>query len=218
MMKVKKMGRFILKFNRTNLLKRIPLALFIPILLVGCFRGTPSEKPAIHLNPNMDDQERYDPQEKSPFFADGRVMRDLVEGTVARGELNEDDAYFRGKDENGNYLKIIPVEVTMALMTRGQERYDIYCSPCHSKAGDGKGIVPKRGFLPPPSFFQENVLAFDDGYIYNVIANGVRNMPAYRKQIPVNDRWAIVAYVRALQKTHTATANDVPKDKLKELN
>lgn len=212
------MGRFILKFNRTNILKRIPLALFVPILLVGCFRGTPSEKPAIHLNPNMDDQERYDPQEKSPFFADRRVMRDLVEGTVARGELNEDDAYYHGKDENGNYLKTIPLDVTMTLMSRGQERYNIYCSPCHSKAGDGKGIVPKRGFLPPPSFFKENVLAFDDGYIYHVIANGVRNMPAYRKQIPVNDRWAIVAYVRALQKTHTATANDVPKDKLKELN
>jgi mono/diheme cytochrome c family protein len=218
MMRVNKMERLILKSDRNNLFKPLSLLVLLSFILVGCFRGTPSEKPAIHFNPNMDDQGRYDPQEKSEFFADGRVMRELVEGTVARGELNEDDAYFLGKDEKGNHLKTIPVNVTQALMSRGQERYNIFCAPCHSRAGDGKGIVPKKGFLPPPSFFQENVLAFDDGYIYEVIKNGVRNMPAYRKQIPVNDRWAIVAYVRALQRTQTATINDIPKDKLKELN
>ncbi|KAA3611349.1 MAG: cytochrome c [Calditrichaeota bacterium] len=212
------MGRFILKLNIKKWLKQVLSLVVLPLIFVGCFRGTPSEKPAIHLNPNMDDQQRYDPQEESEFFADGLTMRPLVEGTVARGELNEDDAYYRGRDENGNYLKTIPMEVTHGLMARGQERYDIFCAPCHSRSGDGKGIVPKRGFLPPPSFFQENVLAFDDGYIYEVINNGVRNMPAYRKQIPVNDRWAIVAYVRALQRTQTATVEDLPKDKLNELN
>lgn len=217
-MKVNKIERFILSFNIKNLLRLVSILIVSLLILVSCFRGTPSEKPAIHLNPNMDDQERYDPQEKSEFFADGMVMRDLIDGTVARGELNEDDAYYRGKDEAGNFLKTIPVPVTKALMLRGQQRYNIFCAPCHGKAGNGKGIVAKRGFLPPPSFFQENVLAFDDGYIYDVINNGVRNMPAYRKQIPVNDRWAIVAFVRALQRTQTATADDIPKDKLKELN
>jgi mono/diheme cytochrome c family protein len=104
-------------------------------------------------------------------------------------------------------------------MARGQERYNIFCAPCHSLAGDGKGIVPKRGFLPPPSFFAEHVLDFTDGYIYEVITKGVRNMPSYKKQIPnVEDRWAIVAYVRALQRTQTATINDIPKEKLNDLN
>jgi len=212
------MGRLILNSSIKNMLRLITLFVMLPLFFTGCFRGTPSEKPAIHLNPNMDDQQRYDPQEKSSFFADGRTMRELNEGTVARGELNEDNAYYRGMDDKGVYLKTIPVPVTKELMLRGQERYDIFCAPCHSRAGDGKGIVPKRGFLPPPSFFAENVLAFDDGYLYNVVSNGVRNMPAYKKQIPVNDRWAIIAYVRALQRTQTATANDIPKDKLKELN
>ena len=212
------MGKFELKIKTKDLLKPVSILIVFSFILVSCFRGTPSEKPAIHLNPNMDDQNRYDPQEESSFFADGRAMRDLVEGTVARGELNADDAYYRAMDKDGKWLKTIPAHVTIDFMKRGQERYNIFCAPCHSKAGDGKGIVIKRGFLPPPSFYQENVLAFDDGYIYNVISNGVRNMPAYKKQIPVNDRWAIVAYVRALQRTQTATKDDIPQDKLKELN
>ena len=111
-MKGNKMGRFILNLNSKNLFKQASILLVVPLILIGCFRGTPSEKPAIHLNPNMDDQQRYDPQEKSIFFADGRTMRELVDGTVARGELNEDDAYYRGMDENGVFLKTIPLLVT----------------------------------------------------------------------------------------------------------
>ena len=207
-----------MKSNWKNYLKT-GLSLFIVMLVAfSCLRGQPSEKPAIHLNPNMDDQNRYDPQEKSNFFADHRVMRIPPEGTIARGELREDDAFYMGKDANGEFIAKIPVLVTYQLMHRGQERYNIYCAPCHSRAGDGKGIVPKRGFLPPPSFHQDKIREFADGYIFNVITNGVRNMPAYRKQIPVNDRWAIVAYVRALQRTQNATAGDVPKDKINELN
>ncbi len=217
-MRGNKMGRLILNLNIKRMLKLFALLLIVPLLFVGCFRGTTSDKPAIHLNPNMDDQQKYDPQEKSTFFADGRTMRDLVEGTVARGELNEDDAFYRGKTENGDFVKSIPVEVTSKLLSRGEERYNIFCAPCHNKSGDGDGIVAKRGFMRPPSLFQENVVAFDDGYIYDVINNGVRIMPAYRKQIPVNDRWAIVAYVRALQKEQKATAQVIPKDKQNELN
>jgi len=210
-------GRLQVKTHFKKYVKTAMLLLTFAVFL-SCLRGTPSEKPAVHLNPNMDDQNRYDPQEESKFFADKRVNRDLVDGTVARGELHNDDAYYMGVDSSGNNLKTIPIEVTKEVMLRGQERYNIYCAPCHSMAGDGKGIVPKRGFLPPPTFHQEKVRAFEDGYIYQVISNGVRNMPAYKKQIPVHDRWAIVAYVRALQRTQNASQNDIPTDKLNELN
>ena len=211
------MENIILKSKDMHAIKIKAVLLIISFLMVSCFQGTPSEEPPIHLNPNMDDQERYDAQEKSPFFKDGREMRMPVEGTVARGELNENDAIYLGKDAKGNYVSRIPLEVTHKFIHRGQQRFNIYCAPCHSRAGDGKGIVVKRGFLPPPSFHEQKVINFADGYIYDVISNGVRNMPDYKKQIPVMDRWAIVAYVRALQKTQMATINDIPKDKLNEL-
>ncbi len=213
-----KMGKITLKIYIKKQIKQITALSFASLLMCSCFQGTPSDKPAIHLNPNMDDQERYDALEKSPFFADGRVNRMPVEGTIARGDYYEDDAYALGKDSRGNFINLIPVKVTGTLMKRGQERYNIFCAPCHSRTGNGKGIVVKRGFLPPPSFHQENVVNFKDGYIFDVISNGVRNMPAYRKQIPIADRWAIVGYVRALQRTQNATLNDIPKDKLNELN
>lgn len=218
-MKSNNMKKYVTKNEFKMQMKPMLFGMLALLALTGCFRGTPSEEPAIHLNPNMDDQLRYDPQEKSNFFSDGRTMRDITKGTVARGALNEDDALYLGTDANGAYIKYIPIKLNDAIMARGKERYDIFCAPCHAFSGDGKGIVVQRGFLPPPSFFQENVLAFDDGYIYEVITKGVRNMPQYRKQIPdVNDRWAIVAYVRALQKTQTATKADLPKEKLNELN
>ena len=181
------MNKLILEIKSSMYFKSLFL-LGITLVLAGCFRGTPSDKPAIHLNPNMDDQDRYDPQEESKFFADHRTMRMPVEGTVARGELYEDDSVYRGLDKNGNYVSTVPLEVTHKFMERGQQRYNIYCAPCHSKAGDGKGIVVKRGFLPPPDFHSEKVINFADGYIYEVISNGVRNMPDYKKQIPVEDR------------------------------
>ncbi len=190
----------------------------LSVTMMSCMRGKPSEKPPIHLNPNMDDQARYDAMEASPFFADGRAMRMPPEGTVARDDFHENDALFYGKDEKGNFVKRIPVEVTEALMTRGQERYNIFCAPCHSKAGDGNGIVPKRGFLRPPSFHQQNIIDYTDGQLFDIISNGIRNMPAYRKQIfNVNDRWAIVAYVRALQRTQNAKLADIPADKVNQL-
>ncbi len=121
----------------------------LSVTMMSCMRGKPSEKPPIHLNPNMDDQARYDAMEASPFFADGRAMRMPPEGTVARDDFHENDALFYGKDEKGNFVKRIPVEVTEALMTRGQERYNIFCAPCHSKAGDGNGIVWTHHPLQP---------------------------------------------------------------------
>lgn len=183
----------------------------------GCFRGMPSDKPPIHLNPNMDNQPKYKAQESSAFFENGSVMRLNIEGTVARGELYEDVEYFTGKDSRGEYLKRVPVKVDLDLLKRGQERFNIFCSPCHSRIGNGRGIIVKRGLMPPPSFHDERIVAYPDGQYYDIIANGIRNMPSYRYQVPVNDRWAIVAFMRALQRSQNANQSDMPNDTLKSL-
>ncbi|MDX9758860.1 MAG: cytochrome c, partial [Bacteroidota bacterium] len=177
------------------------------ILLAGC-RGTISEQPPIHPNPNMDTQEKLVPQRASAFFVDGSSMRTPPEGTVARGELREDAAYFTGKNDDGSYVAM-PFVVNAADRARGAERYMIYCQPCHGAAGDGKGVIadPKYRYpIPPTSYLTQPILDAADGYLYEVIANGVRSMPSYRQQIPVRDRWLIVAHVRALQQRGNETA------------
>ena len=188
------------------------------ILYSGCFQGTPSENTPIHLNPNMDKQQKYIPFQKSNFFKNGSGMRMPVPGTVARGNLREDDAYFAGKNKDGSFIKTNPLEITMDVLERGQQRFNIYCAPCHDQTGAGQGIVIKKGFLPPPSFHLDRIRVFPNGYYYDVITNGIRNMPSYKAQIPVNDRWAIVAYVRALQRSQNATLKDVPEDIRSEIN
>ncbi len=187
------------------------------LLLTGCKQGQVSEKPPIHLNPNMDTQQKYMPQRASKFFADGMVNRMPVKGTVAVTEGFEDTRYYFGKDEAGKPVNQAPVPFTMERLTRGQQRFNIYCAPCHGLNGNAKGIVVDRGFLPPPTFHQDKVRQYPDGHIFDVITNGFKNMPSYKHQIPVADRWAIVGYVRALQRSQNATAADVPADTLKQL-
>ncbi len=200
----------------TKIMSIIPLLL--AVMAMGC-RGKPFEKPPIHPNPNMDTQNRYNPQSSSDFFADGMTMRMPVPGTVAQGELNENSAYYRGVDDQGNFVTDNPVELTDELLHRGQARYNIYCSPCHSRVGDGKGIITQYKYpIPPTSFHSDIVRQMDDGYFFNVITNGVRNMPSYKHQIPVDDRWAIVAYVRALQHSQNASLSDIPVAERQELN
>lgn len=184
------------------------------LLISGCYQGRPSKNEPIHLNPNMDHQQKVRPQSESNFFADGSGMRIPPEGTVARGRLRADDKYYTGKDENGNFVKGYPepVDYNLDLILRGQNRFNIYCSPCHGRVGNGKGIVPARGMLPPPSFHEERILKFDEGQIFDVITNGVRNMPPYKYQIPVEDRWAIISYFRTLQRSQNATINDIPEN------
>lgn len=191
--------------------------LAIPVVVAllagaGCYQGKPSEKPPIHINPSMDNQPKYLPQSASQFFVDGASMRLPVPGTVARGDLREDDALYRGVDANGQPVLKNPLPITMDLLRRGQERYNIYCSPCHSRIGDGRGIVVKKGMLPPPNFHTDQVRQYPDGHFFQVISNGIRNMPAYGPQIAVKDRWAIVAYVRALQRSQHAKLDDLPED------
>jgi mono/diheme cytochrome c family protein len=196
------------------------VALFGTLLLAGC-RGTLSEKPPIHPNLNMDFQERFDPQEPNPFFADGRAMRPPVPGTVARGMLKDDTRFYLGRTASGDFVQQMPVPLTAALLQRGQERYDIFCSVCHGRAGDGQGIIMtgNYGYTPAPSYHDETVRQrmAADGYVYNVITNGVRTMPGYAQQVPVADRWAIVAYIRALQRSQNAAAADVPPDVLTDI-
>ncbi len=183
------------------------------LALVGCYQGQPSQDTPIHLNPNMDNQERYDPQSSSSFFADGATMRTPPAGTVARGLLHEDSVYFTGMVHDTTPVRLSPLPTTLDLLKRGQQRYDIYCSPCHSKIGDGKGMTVQRGLNPPPpSFHDERLVQAADGHFFNVITNGIRNMPPYKYQVPIEDRWAIVAYIRALQRSQHATDRDVPPE------
>ena len=187
------------------------LCLAALVAVAGC-RGMRSEDPPIHPNLNMDYQEKFQPQEANPFFADNAAMRPPVPGTVARGFLAEDPAFYQGRTPSGEYTGEMPVPATRELQLRGQERYDIFCTVCHGQAGFGQGIIMtgNYGYTPAPSYHEERLREASDGYLYDVITNGVRNMPGYAQQIPVADRWAIVAYVRALQRSQNATEEDIP--------
>lgn len=198
--------------------------LVVGVALAGLFgcRGEPSDQPPVHLNPNMDTQDKYKPYRGSDFFEDGRAMRSPPANTVPYGHvanagfqsadmLAEDDAYHLGYDAIGadgepQWVTTIPVKPSMELMRRGQQRYDIYCAPCHDHAGGGKGPVTLRGWpVPVPSYHDDRLKQMSVGQIYKAIAYGVNNnnMPSYAQQIGVADRWAIVAYVRALQLSQT---------------
>jgi len=147
----------------------------------------------------MDRQPRHASQSQSEFFYDGASMSAPVPGTVARGELIEDTPFFTGKDDAGEFVTSIPMEIDESRRARGKERFEIYCAPCHTVKGTGKGILYKMGKVPTPSFRDEKRLALTDGKIFDTITNGTPLMPSYRYPIPVEDRWAIVAHVRGLQ-------------------
>ena len=160
---------------------------------------------------DMHVQPRENPLSRSDFFADHRSARPPVEGTIARGQLHEDTYFYTGKIGN-NPGDVMPFPVTKEVLARGQERYNIYCAPCHSRVGDGKGFVPSRGFSRmPPSFHDARLEKAPLGYFFDVITNGFGIMPDYASQIPTEDRWKIIAYVRALQLSQNATMADVPQ-------
>ncbi len=159
---------------------------------------------------DMQDQPKYKPLQQSRFFPDGRSARPIPANTIARGEMNDDDAVHSG-EANGTPLDVIPIPVNIALLHRGQDRYNIYCSPCHGYVGDGDGMVARRGFRAPADFHTERLREVPPGYIFEVITDGYGAMGDYKSQITSpQDRWAIVAYVRALQLARNATVNDVP--------
>ncbi|MGM0577296.1 MAG: c-type cytochrome [Myxococcota bacterium] len=203
------------------------------VALLGC-RGTTSAEPPVHLNPNMDWQQYVEAQERNNFFADERGMRPPVEGTVARASvepteddehLAADDHLYRGRDgeaeeglPHGRLVDDLPdqIELDEALVERGRERYNVFCAPCHSESGDGDGIVAERGLqVEPTSYHSDELRAMPLGYFFDVITHGVRTMEPYAAQIPVEDRWAIAVWVRALQVSHAVPEAQVPADQRK---
>lgn len=225
-------------------------SLFIALclLLVGC-------------GGQMGDQPRYEPLEYSDFFPNGRSSRDLVAGTVARGQLRDDELLYTGRmgqaatnlapgaaggdtavatpaagegaaqegasatappgggrqQAQPEHADLFPFPVTVEVLARGQERYNIFCAPCHDQVGSGNGIIVRRGYSRPPSFHIERLREAPAGHFYDVITNGYGAMPTYAPQVPVRDRWAIVAYIRALQLSQNATLDDVPADQRGQL-
>ena len=158
---------------------------------------------------DMHDQPKFKPYAKSDFFADRRASRPLVDGTIARGHLREDAVLYTGKAA-GKPVDVFPYAVSAAGMARGQERFDIFCSPCHGRTGAGDGMIVQRGYRKPPTFHQDRLRQAAPGYTFDVITNGFGAMPDYAQQIPVRDRWAIVAYIKALQRSQHATLDQVP--------
>lgn len=165
----------------------------------------------------MHDQPKYIPLRESTFFSDDRSARPLVAGTVARGQLRSDALLYTGK-QGGKDADVFPFPIDDAVMARGQERFNIYCSPCHGRTGQGDGMVVRRGYRRPPTFHQDRLREAPVGHFFDVITNGFGAMPDYAAQVRVEDRWAVIAYVRALQLSEHATPADVPADHRGELN
>jgi mono/diheme cytochrome c family protein len=166
---------------------------------------------------DMHDAPRYEAYEASASFTDGRASRSAPTGTVARGWLREDEALYTGKI-NGQPVEAVPFAITHADLKRGQERFNIYCSPCHGRLGDGNGMVVQRGLRQAASYHQDRLRQERIGYFYDVITNGFGAMQGYAEQVPVRDRWLIASYVRALQFSQNASVNDVPADRRSELD
>jgi mono/diheme cytochrome c family protein len=172
----------------------------VSAILMGCARL------------DMQDQPKYKPQRASEFFADGRDGRPEVPGTVARGTLDEDSVYYTGKDAKGDDVDAFPLVVDKALIQRGQQRYDIYCSPCHGAIGNGLGMIVRRGFKQPPSYHIDRLRNAPVGHFFDVMTNGYGAMLNYAAQVQPRDRWAIAAYIRALQYSQNANINDLPAE------
>jgi mono/diheme cytochrome c family protein len=173
--------------------------------LVLCLLGA-----GVACRQDMQDQPKYIPLRPSSFFADGRSERPLIAGTVARGHLDDDVLFYTGKGPDGKPSNEFPFPVTKDVIERGQNRFDIYCTPCHGRLGNGDGMIVRRGYRKPPSYHIDRLRQAPNGYIYDVITNGFGAMPDYAAQIQPRDRWAIVSYVRALQTMENASINDVP--------
>jgi mono/diheme cytochrome c family protein len=165
---------------------------------------------------DMHNQPRYKPLAGTDFFGDGRSARPVVEGTVARGHLRIDKARYTGKVGDAD-VETFPFPITKADVLRGQERFNIYCAPCHSRIGDGNGMVVRRGFRQAASYHTEKLRNAPVGHFFDVITNGFGAMPSYASRVEPDDRWRIAAYIRVLQLSENASIEDVPPDKRAEL-
>ena len=178
-------------------------AVIVLLVLMGCRQ-------------DMHDQAKLEPMEESQFWGDERASRPLVEGTVARGQLRDDDLLYTGK-RGTEFINEFPLTLTEEMVKRGQERFNIYCTPCHDAVGTGNGMIVQRGFKRPPSLHIDRLRQAQHGYFYDVITNGFGSMSGYAEQMPVNDRWAVTAYIRALQLSQHAELQDVPEEQRKKL-
>jgi len=158
---------------------------------------------------DMQIQPRYDPLAETNFFSDHRAARPMVEGTVARGHMTIDEARYTGKID-GELVDQFPIPIAKADIERGENRFNIYCTPCHGHLGDGNGMVVLRGFRQPPSYYDDRLVHAPVGHFFDVITNGYGAMPSYASRVQTDDRWRIVAYIRALQLSESATVADVP--------
>lgn len=164
----------------------------------------------------MSQQPYYDPYEASDFFADGKSARLPVEGTVARGHLATDEHLYTGRVD-GELVDAYPFEITEAVLARGRERFDIYCSPCHARSGRGNGIVVRRGYRAPPSFLDPKFAELPVGHYVDVMTRGFGAMPSYAAQVSPRDRWSIAAYVQALQLSQSVDISQLPPERQAEL-
>ena len=165
---------------------------------------------------DMHDQPKYRPLRGSELFADKRSARPLVEGTVARGSLREDTAFYTGKTANG-FVTELPLPLSAELLARGRSQFQVFCSPCHGQTGRGDGMIVQRGFKAPSSYHVDRLRQMPVGYFYDVITIGFGAMSDYAAQVPPKDRWAIAAYIKALQLSQYAPASEVPEDRRAEL-
>ncbi len=189
---------------------------WLPLALIARNWVTRSDRPRVHIFQDMDKQPKFKSQEVNPIFADGRAMRPVVPGTVARGRLGENLHLEQGK-VGGRWAETFPMEITESFVRRGQERFNVFCAPCHGLGGEGDGPISVRAlekqeprWVPPTALTSEMVRDREVGHLFNSITHGIRNMPGHGTQIPVADRWAIVSYLRALQLSRNASLEDVP--------
>ena len=200
---------------------------FLVLLTVSImgFRGMRSTPPPIEVFPDMDRQARYKPQAESKFFADGRADRPMPGGTVPRGRttaadpafLRADDLRYAGKAADGSFARGFPIAVTTDLIKHGRDRYQIYCAPCHGALGDGNGVTKQYGMVATPSYHDDRLRAMAEGEIFNTITHGKNTMFSYADKLSPDERWAVVAYVRALQRAAHGSLADVPAGKRGEL-
>ncbi len=202
-----------MKINRLGRVSALSVA---ALLLAGC-AGTPTRNTPIEIWDDMDRQPKFKPQSTNSFFRDNlQAARYPVPGTVARGHLKEDEAFYTGMTD-GKYVAYNPVKIDANLLKLGQQRFNTYCSPCHGRTGSGQGIVTVKSGWIASNLYEERVRNFADGDLFDVISHGRRTMPGYRFQVAERDRWAIVAYVRALQRAQNGTMEDVPQELRTEL-
>lgn len=186
--------------------RRIRLGIFLAVLAL-----------ASAACDQMQDQPRYEPYEFSEFWEDGTSARPVPANTVPRQEAQMDSSFLTGRSDDGELLQDFPIEVTLQVLERGQERYDIFCSPCHGLTGEGDGMIVQRGMPAPPSFHEQRLRDAPPGHYFDVITNGFGQMFAYGYRVPPADRWAITAYVRALQLSQNASPDSIPPEELERL-